>query len=215
MISTQAPHANAREEFLASLHPHFELRALDAHPNTVYGLLPDLTIGYVNPAWFRFADDNDGGTAVRREWGIGAKYLDAIPPTLRPFYQRLIAECADRGPSLHPVAHSYECSSAERFRMFSMHIYALPRQAGYVVVNSCVVDEPHDPDMCRAEPADREPYEDVHGMVVQCAHCRLVQRAAEPARWDWVAEWVETCPRDTTHGLCPVCFDYYYPAANA
>lgn len=204
-----------REKFVALLGSHFELQSLEESPVTVYGLLPDFTIAYVNPAWSRFAEDNDGQPAIANAWGVGSRYLDAIALPLRPFYQGLVERAAGRDQSLHPLTHQYECSSAQRFRKFSMQVYALPDRAGYLVINACVVDAPHDDSARPPAGAQFATYATADGQIVQCAHCRLVQRVAEPSRWDWLPDWVEQSPPGTSHGLCAMCLDYYYPAKAA
>jgi hypothetical protein len=96
-----------------------------------------------------------------------------------------------------------------------MQVYALQNRAGYVVVNALMVERPHDSSLRPAQVADCSRYIGDRGVIVQCAHCRLVQQAASPMRWDWVPEWVEAAPAGTSHGLCHVCFDYFYPAIAA
>jgi hypothetical protein len=91
-------------------------------------------------------------------------------------------------------------------------VYGLTDRAGYVVINAAVVDAAHDAAVRPATEPDRETYAAGAGSIVQCAHCRLVQRVAEPSRWDWVSDWVAHSPAGTSHGLCPVCLEYYYPA---
>ncbi|MDQ3034620.1 MAG: hypothetical protein M3Y87_19580 [Myxococcota bacterium] len=55
-------------------------------------------------------------------------------------------------------------------------------------------------------------YRDPNGMLVQCSHCRRVRRG-DPSvtAWDWVPEYVARPQPRTSHGLCAVCLDFYYP----
>ena len=197
------------------LAPHFRLDELDRHPATVFGLWPDARLAYFNEAWCAFAAANGGEPSVRHAWGLGARYLDAIAEPLRPFYADLLARTPDPGTSPHPVSHEYECSSATVFRKFSMQTYALADRAGFIVVNSLVVEAQHDPLVRPPQPAVLERYLDGRGVLVQCMHCRRVQRGAKAVIWDWVPDWVEQSPPRTSHGICPICFDYYYPEPAA
>jgi hypothetical protein len=43
-----------------------ESGALEDATGTVYGLWPDLTLAFMNPAWFRFAAENRGEPAIFR-----------------------------------------------------------------------------------------------------------------------------------------------------
>lgn len=205
------------DAFLAVLSTRFDRDTLDAHPASVVGLLPDMRIAWVNKAWRGFASANEGQPAIDERWGIGANYLDAVPAPLRAFYERLLARVPDDGAAMHPVSHAYECSSPETFRKFNMQVYGLPNRAGYVIINSLVSESPH-PDSgsaAGAHPALESRYRGSNGVIVQCAHCRRVRHGRESARWDWVPDWVRQMPRETSHGLCPVCANYYYPEDRA
>ncbi len=115
--------------FLSILSSRFDLATLDRHPASAVGVGPDMRIAYVNAAWTQFASANGGEPDITQRWGIGAPYLDAIPATLRPFYEGLFARVPDDGVSMHPVSHAYECSSPTTFRKFSMQVYGLPQRA--------------------------------------------------------------------------------------
>jgi len=198
-------------DFAAALAPHFQLEDLEQSSAIVFGLWADLSLAYCNPAWKIFAGCNGGEPRLASADCIGANYLEAIAEPLRPFYRALLARASEPGESLHPVSHLYECSSPTLFRKFSMHVYALPGRAGFVVVNALVVETSHD----AAERPPQEPahhrYASANGVILQCAHCRLVQRVAEPMQWDWVPDWVASSPAEISHGICQVCAEYFYP----
>ena len=114
------------------------LAALDGDlTTTIYGLAPDLTLAYVNPAWTTFARAN-GGDAELAESPLGRSLERAIPPILRIFYLDAMAH-------LVPGAiweHVYECSSPTVLRKFRMRCGALS-EPGYVVVsNHLVLEQP-------------------------------------------------------------------------
>lgn len=176
-------------------------------------LWPDFRIAYVNPAWDTFAERNGGLPTIRERWDIGANYLEAIALPLRPFYRHLLDTAPDSLATLHPATHDYECSSAETYRLLNLQVFTLQDRAGFVLVHSLRVERPH---------ADREvvstglgDYLDANGLLHQCSHCRRVQSAADPGRWDWVPLWITNPPEFVSHSLCPPCFDYYYVMPSA
>jgi len=197
--------------FTARLSAHFPVGTFDAHPETVFGLLPNYQISYVNSAWLRFAAENNGQPRIGASWGPGANYLDAIAAPLRPFFERLLARAADADGALHPVTHEYECSTPSLYRRFAMRVYGLPARGGFVIVNSLMLEQPHDESARPVHEPDLAVYTNADGLVVQCAHCRLVRQGKDPERWEWVPQWVESSPPATSHGVCGICLDYYYP----
>ncbi|MEQ8785608.1 MAG: hypothetical protein RIC55_04885 [Pirellulaceae bacterium] len=188
---------------------HFSEKQLDAHQGSVYGLTSDLHIAYVNPAWDRFAAENAGEPAIGRSWNLGASWLDAIPEVLRQFFLDLLASSRAGKDSLHPVSHDYECSSDETFRRFHMDVYPLRADAGYLIVNSLLVEEPH-PNACKVSSLNG--YADSDGVIHQCAHCRRVEHQRVPSRWDFIPQWVKSPPQSVSHSICPICLDHYYQA---
>ncbi len=198
------------EGFAERLAPHFVLEQLETHPASIFGLLPGGQIAYVNPAWVRFARENG---ALLHELPIafmGQRYLDVIAAPLKPFYAQLFSLAPDVGRALQPVSHVYECSSATEFRQFAMKVYALAQGEGFVVINTLVASRPHDNISRVPQLPDRALYAKADGIIVQCAHCRLVRRA-DHSQWDWVPAWIEQAPSGISHGVCEVCLEYYYP----
>ncbi len=182
---------------------------VESMEGSAYGLWPDLRIAYVNPWWFRFAGENRGEPGISLHWGLGRSVMDSVPDILEPFYHSLYASVLEECPSRVPVRHEYECSSPGVFRRYLMMLYCLGRGEGVLVVNSSVIETPH-------EAVGREPhdpiyaaYVDDHGFVHQCANCRRVKNMKEPNRWDWIPAWVAKPPAQTTHTLCSLCLPYY------
>jgi hypothetical protein len=196
--------------FEKALEPNFVLQQLEKHPASIFGLHPDGRLAYVNPAWVRFARENGAPTSdAARAW-IGQQYLDVIADPLKPFYSRLFQRTPEEGSAMHPVSHVYECSTPDTFRQFVMKVYALPRGEGFVVINSLIASRPHGMSKGEPQPPNRALYQSADGLILQCSHCRLVRRA-DKSRWDWVPAWVEQMPAGTSHGICEVCFECYYP----
>jgi hypothetical protein len=202
---SRSPRSSVRTE-VESPPTKLNLDILQDDPSTIYVLSNDLRITFVNSAWDRFAAENGAGWSVG-EWGPGRLVLDAIPDVLRPFYQRLFARARETG---EVVEHDYECSSATEDRLFRMRI--LPSANALVVVNSLVRVAPQ---LATAAPDILSMYQDEHGLIVQCSHCRRVRVAHDNARWEWVPSYVEQASPRTSHGLCKLCFEYYYPEPDA
>jgi len=186
----------------------FERAGLGDTLDAVFGLWPELTLAYLNAGWFAFAAANGGEPAISQHWGLGRSVLDAIPDPLAPFYRRAFRTALS---SESPWQHEYECSSPTNLRRFVERVYPLAGGAGLLVVNSLVVECPHprDPNVSE-QPAARD-YVDEHHLIRQCMHCRRIRRNGERRRWDWIPAWVTEPPENTSHGLCEVCFRYYYP----
>jgi hypothetical protein len=188
----------------ASLLVGYDFGELQQHRGTIYGMWPDLTLAYLNPAWTMFARDNGGEPNISTAWPLGRSIIDAIPPPLRPFYVENYHRCLAEG---RPWEHVYECSSPRVERKLHMSVLPLGRAQGFLVINSTHLERPHQ----RAAAAPIEGlYENPSGFIVQCSHCRRVRRADVSHQWDWVAEWVSRQPNNISHGLCEPCIGYYY-----
>lgn len=199
----------------APLLERFDRQALDENPGTVYGVWADFSLAYANAEWFRFAAEN-GGQALADSAGssLGRVIMDAVPAELQPYYRYLYALANVRDPRVSaPLCHEYDCSSSELYRRFAMHIYTLDGFKGYLVVNSLLVERPHEPGIAVQAPRE-EAYREDSGFFCQCSHCRRFRRHGAPEHWDWIPAWVERQPAKTSHGLCRVCFDYYYPKTS-
>lgn len=191
------------ERFRRLLEP-FELSQLERASGTIYGLWPDLTIAYTNPAWRTFATKNGGGPAICKEWSLGRCVLGAIGEGLRPFFAYNFDRCIAEGRTW---THVYECSSPEHYCEHHMSVYPLRQQAGLLIVNSLVVEVLH----TRLATLPSLPtYENSKGLICQCCHCRRVRRGDDNLTWHWVPEWVAKFPEKLTHGICPACLAYHY-----
>jgi hypothetical protein len=172
----------------------------------IYGLLPDLKLAFMNAAWFRFAAENRGEPAISREWNLGRCVLDAIPSPIRPFFETNFRRSLTEARRWE---HSYECSSDEVERRFRLTVYPLGRAQGLLVVNSL---ENESPRQQTAFPPTREQYVSTGGVVTQCCHCHKFRRVGGQVAWDWVPAWIKhmPAPQDVSHGICPMCFAFYY-----
>ncbi|MGM0578385.1 MAG: hypothetical protein ACQEXJ_21855 [Myxococcota bacterium] len=177
---------------------------LREHPGACYGLWSDLHLAWTNPAWDRFAADNDGSDIPRR-WGVGADVGAALGP-LRRFYLDLFEDALTRGDR---VEHTYECSSPTQRRVYRMSIMPVG-EAGLVIRNTCVSESAPGQEPAPPSEALLAQYRERSGRVVQCAHCRRTRRV-DRDEWDWVPALVKYPAPMTSHGLCTVCMKYHYP----
>lgn len=182
----------------------FDLNTLEHEPGAVYALDGELRLCYFNPAWFRFAAQNHGEPAISRRFGLGVPLAQAISGPLREFYLRAYSTVLQERSTWQ---HDYECSSDTVLRRYHQDSYPLANSKAVIVINSLLLEQPH---AAADAEADERRYRDSHGLIVQCSHCRRVQRAAQPGHWDWVPAWVAVLPPRTSHSLCQPCYDYYY-----
>lgn len=198
----------ASDNEFESLLTGFSRDDLEKHHDAIYGLWPDYRIAYVNPAWHRFAAENGGEPAIGTRWSYGACILDAMSEVLVSFYESAYRRCLDTGERWE---HQYECSSSVLHRRFQQIVYPLKRE-GLLVVNSLVVEQRHDGEDRKPRKPLEHQYRDENGLITQCAHCRRVENVHVKDRWDWIPEWVERFPAETSHSFCPTCLAFYYTA---
>lgn len=180
----------------------FDLTALDRAPSTAYGLTEDLRLVYVNEGWRRFASEN----GAPPEWidvELGGAIMPAVPLELRPFLDGIFRRA--RATGAHQD-HDYECSSPDTFRRFRMRVYPATI-GGFLVVHDPLRSVPHPGPSF--DPVEGRYERD--GVIVMCMHCRRTRRADSDA-WDWVPAYLAHMPPNVSHGLCPPCTDFYYPA---
>ncbi len=198
--------------FRQLLAQHFSIALLEQHPGTVYGLWPDFTLAYMNPAWFRFARDNQGEPVISTDWIRGRRITDALPEVLHPFYVELYLRGLENS-SDQPLLHDYECSSAQEYRCFNMSLHNLGFGAGLLVINR---DQQVGRHWRTPHPAQSEQYRDSAGQYCQCTHCRCYKNRQQKRsnHWDWIPDWISHPPYPIDYGLCPNCFAYYYNPDN-
>ncbi|HEY6274192.1 MAG TPA: hypothetical protein VIX19_19590 [Terriglobales bacterium] len=180
------------------------LAVLDASPYACFVLSESLDITYCNVAWDRFAREQGGTAAVMARNIVGKNLLDFVPTDLKSFYREMIDRVRAQG---RPIGHDYECSSASVFRLYHLQVYPLKSGSGFVVENSLRVEHPHD--RVAREPHDAL-YSDTNGFIVCCANCRRTRRATDPTIWDWVPAYLESKLLNISHGVCPLCLEFYY-----
>jgi hypothetical protein len=186
--------------------PDSILEALELETGSAYVLSSALRVAYANSAWSQYAISNGASFLASAAAGSLDVMLATSPP-LRPYYRAAFARLLAGN---EVWTHVYDCSNAERFRVFAMHVYPLSHQAGLIVTNSLVIERAHDPESREPQLDLARTYVQESGLIIQCAHCRRIRRTSGREGWDWVPVWVESCPRNVSHGLCHPCFQYHY-----
>lgn len=194
-------------EDFASLLKGFNLETLEMDANPIFGLATNLTLNYLNPAWFTFATENEGEPAISEKFHLGADIGGAMIGSARDYYLDIFQKIIQTGEVWH---HDYECSSPEKFRIYHQAVYPLHNHCGLISVNSLVKEESHDETARKACPPIVKIYTQDTGFITQCSNCRRVQRAAQQEVWDWVPAWVAHIPENCSHSFCQICFEYYY-----
>jgi hypothetical protein len=182
------------------------LSKFDDDPAVIYALDSRLCLVYHNAAWNRFAIEN-GAPDLADDTLIGRDALELVALPLQRFYLQGFARVLRE---LRPWEHVYECSDPGKYRKFHMQVLPLERSA-LLVVNSLVAEA----DILPEKHAALEEYAGSGGIVTMCCHCRRTLRAAKAKSvWDWVPEFVAQMPARCSHGLCPTCLAYHYPAMD-
>lgn len=189
------------QEFLARLDG-FDFATLENDTSCIYGLARDLSLSYLNRAWYRFARANGAEAGIRRHYPIGTPLAQGLREPERSYYTALYQALLDSGQVWQ---HDYECSSGSRYRLYHQTAYPLRNQSGILVVNSLRIEHALAPG-----PAVQSAYRAENGLITACAHCKRAQRGAQPGVWDSVAAWRTAAPANTSHSLCAICYDYFY-----
>ncbi len=185
------------------------LADLDEDDAIIYGLDAELRLALLNEAWYTFARLNDAPKRFFETYDLGGSYLDCVPRVLRPFFEEHLRHSLEQR---EPWSFDYQCPSPTLYREFRMQVLPMADGAGCLVTNARLIEIPHQDDAESAHDL-RAAYLDKHKFIVQCAHCRRTRRADLTTRWDWVPQFVRTPPPKISHGLCPACSAYFYPAS--
>jgi len=190
---------------LESAAPAGLLGTLDQERSTAYVIDREGRIVFVNPAWDEFATANGGQLHPSI---LGTSLWRVVPPILLPFWQAGIGKALSSG---EPWEHDYECSSDLVARKFRMRVLPMAGRAFAIVTNDLIVEEPK----ADSQEVSGARYLTSDGIVTQCAHCRRVLRQDAGLEWDWVPSFVRSPPARVSHGLCPPCLEFFYPADGA
>lgn len=179
-------------------------KSVDETNNVICLVDTDLSISYCNPAWDRFALQNEGQNALST-LVVNRNLREFIPEPLRRFYDDVFARARSGR-----VSFDYECSSPELYRSFRMQVMLLKQYGGYAIINSLRLEH-----ACPGGEVAFKPesfaYETAAGFIVMYCHCRRTRRHEGENVWDWVPEHLKRPPFTVSHGICPICAAYFYP----
>jgi hypothetical protein len=199
------------------------LSALDAERDVVYALDADLTLQFLNLAWWNHAREH-GGERCIASYALGASVRPVIPDVLRRFYEEAFASVLASGA---PLDHEYRCATPTEQQLFRMRVARLGADGAvdtagespaFLVISNQLVhkEAAHEDEAVRLR--SLRAYVGSDGILVQCSHCRRCRRLAtsdgEREReweWDWVPAYVASPPALVSHGLCTTCFAHHYP----
>jgi hypothetical protein len=184
-----------------------DFQTLEEDPQSIFALSDELKLIYLNPGWFRFAKENQGEPGISERFPIGTDIARAMSEPFKQFYIDLYNELLQKDTVWD---HDYECSSPDAYRVFHERAYPLHNVHGLLVVNSLLVEKEHIEVERVTMPPIEEHYRHANGLITQCSYCRRFQRAAAPAVWDWIPDWISHMPKRVSHSLCKICFDYYF-----
>ena len=193
---------------LSSLFEEIPRATLEAEPAVSFVLDEELRLIYCNPAWDRFAEQNDGHLLLSEKM-IGRSVLDSTSAQLSDYYRSLYnGVLRDRKPR----DHDFHCSSPDLERLMRMHVLPLRKTAALVISCSTRIEQSHR--VPSEEPIEGR-YRNHHGMVVMCSNCRRTRRGeGDRETWDWVSGFVKHQPVGVSHSICGLCLDYYYLALS-
>lgn len=198
---------NYLNQFLKEIND-FDLSTLDNDKHNIYIVDEKFRIIYYNSAYKKFAEENDGEPLISMKYSYGANLFDAISGNLKEIYRNKLQEIIDSGKGDKLL---YECSSNSVYRLFMQKIYPLRNKKGLLFLNSLAVEETIDE---KSSNPVIENYLQNTGFINQCSNCRRTQRKDESEIWDWVGTWVIKQPKNVSHTICPICFDYYWKNAQ-
>ena len=179
------------------------ISALNASPLVSYAIDGNLRLVYRNLAWDMFAAENNAPELVG-ELALGIDLHDVIGRDLLPFYLQAFNLVCQTGAEWNWL---YQCSSPQVFRNFRMRIQPLRPTGWLLISNARVVERPHSIPVAYG----LQSYVSVDGQITMCSHCRCSRKTDQPSQWDFVPAHFDSNLENISHGLCPVCLEYFYP----
>ena len=194
------------KEFEALLErmPAEDRAALESSSRVVIGIWPDGTIGYVNPRFDSVAREAGADPAFASSWGVGANYFAACPEIVGARIRSRIAAVLE---SNAPQEFDYLCPTPHSSATHMVRFYPFAESKALVLVHTLVREVPYP--SSRLHPPVIERYRSAAGIVTQCMHCRCVRVVGDTPVWEFVPEFVERMPENTSHGICDPCLLHY------
>jgi hypothetical protein len=184
-----------------------DFETIENSPHSIFGLSNDLKLIYFNKAWFEFAKLNNGEPEISERFTIGTPFENALSGKMKDFY---ISNYKKVLSDLKVWKHEYECSSPTLYRVFCQDVYPLKNAAGIVVVNSLKTERTFDHEELKNFTLSNNEYVDKNGFITLCTNCRKTQRVNNVGVWDWVPDFVYDAPKNASHSICVICYDYYW-----
>jgi hypothetical protein len=172
--------------------------ALEQSTDVCYALSASGELFYCNPAWDRFAGENDGYSCLSLLM-FGKNFWNAVPPEMEPYFRSGFQTAVAEGV----WEHEFECPSPTESRRYRMRVLPL-EGGGFLVRNSLIEAAP-----ILDQPMNLSRFRDQHGMYHLCSHCRRA-RVRASAEWLFAPELLRAGAYTISHGLCPICIRYYY-----
>jgi hypothetical protein len=177
--------------------------ALDADPHVIFALSHELDLVYFNAAYLEFAAQNGGDPGALT---LGPTFLPAMTPAVQRHHEAQLLGALRTGTPWHL---DYACPGGGKYREFHQIAYPSRYRDGLIVVNSLKIEVPMS-SQAGARPPVEDAYRQRNGLITQCSNCRRTQRADGTAVWDWIPDWVDDMPPDTSHSICETCFGHYW-----
>lgn len=197
------------ETFKANL-VGFDFETLELFPHSIFAVSSELNFIYFNKGWFDFARSNEGEPAISERFTIGSSFSDAIKGEAQSFYVDNYLKVIK---NLKTWRNEYECSSPHIYRLFFQEVFPLKNGTGAVIINSLKIEREFTQDLDSVK-ANLSEYVTAKGLITQCTNCRKTQLVSDSKVWHWVPSLVERMPRNVSHSIYPICFDYYWKYRN-
>lgn len=190
----------------------FYFETLENDSSCIYGLTDDLRLSYMNPAWYRFTNQNSAEPGLSQRYRVGTHIETVFSEPLKSFYINVYQHAIKTG---QVWSHDYDCSSDLSYRIYHQTVYPLKNHSGLIVVNSMQIEYPPSISQHSAINMTSDGYTDAYGLITGCTHCKRVRRVADSRQWDSVPQWKQTMPANMSHSLCAICYDYFYNHLHA
>ena len=175
--------------------------ALEENSSPALCLDSELKIRYVNPAWFTV------GESVGLTW-MGRLIEACMEPHLATEFSGHFRQVLETGNVWNK---NYACAAPEAYRMFRLTVYPLPGRRGLALQHTLRVEVAHAPEIVESPGAILT---DEHGQYTQCCQCLRFRDPGQSESWKWVPAWAHKPPVPTSHTLCTLCLEHYYPAED-
>lgn len=189
--------------------------ALDQEAHVVMLVENDGTISFLNREWTLSAHRDSAPGGCDPKAVLGRPYLDFVAGAIRPHVAEAFNRAAALSPGFDSVWLHGECNTSTLRRLLTTRISPLWEQggegnaAGLLVHHQLRVVGALDAHYALVEHAI-DALRDDRQLIVQCGCCRRV-REPQSGRWSMCVALLQVSAKDTSHGLCELCVETYYP----